>query len=98
MDPIERAVTIPKPIEITYRQVLVPADDLTAPGEIGVEFDGLTLSRVNVTALRVTGTAGFDDDLNTPVALAVLVWYIAAAEVLNHQFGRTLLPLGHIER
>jgi succinate-acetate transporter protein len=30
------------------------------------------------------------------VALAVEVWYIAAAEVLNHQFGRKLLPLGSL--
>lgn len=30
------------------------------------------------------------------IALAVEVWYIAAAEVLNHQFGRTVLPLGHL--
>jgi hypothetical protein len=66
MDPIERAVAVPKPIEVTYRQVLVPSDDLTAPGEIGVEIDGMTLRQVNATALRVTGTAGFDDDLNTP--------------------------------
>lgn len=29
------------------------------------------------------------------VALAIEVWYLAAAEVLNHQFGRTLFPLGH---
>lgn len=30
------------------------------------------------------------------VVLAAVVWYIAAAEVLNHQFGRTMLPLGEI--
>lgn len=30
------------------------------------------------------------------VALAIEVWYLAAAEVLNHQFGRTILPLGHL--
>lgn len=29
------------------------------------------------------------------IALALEVWYIAAAEVINHQFGRTILPLGH---
>jgi hypothetical protein len=66
MDPIEQAVTMPKAIEITYREVLVPSDDDTAPGEIGVVIDGLTLRRANVTPLRVTGTAGFDDDLNVP--------------------------------
>jgi hypothetical protein len=66
MAPIEAAVTVPKPIQITYRQVLCPKDDAAAPGEIGVEIDGMTLRRVNATALRVTGTAGFEDDLNTP--------------------------------
>lgn len=30
------------------------------------------------------------------VALAIEVWYIAAAEVINHQFGRKLLPLGDL--
>lgn len=30
------------------------------------------------------------------VALAFAVWYIAAAEVINHQFGRNVLPLGEI--
>lgn len=30
------------------------------------------------------------------VALAIEVWYIAAAEVINHQFARELLPLGHL--
>jgi succinate-acetate transporter protein len=38
------------------------------------------------TAVHVGGWLG--------VALAAEVWYIAAAEVLNHQFGRQLLPLG----
>lgn len=28
------------------------------------------------------------------LALSLEVWYIAAAEVLNHQYGRTILPLG----
>lgn len=28
------------------------------------------------------------------IALAIEVWYIAAAEVINHQFGRVILPLG----
>ncbi|MGH8995718.1 MAG: acetate uptake transporter [Acidimicrobiales bacterium] len=32
------------------------------------------------------------------VALAIEVWYLAAAEVLNHQFARTILPLGHLDR
>ena len=27
------------------------------------------------------------------IALAIVVWYIAAAEVINHQFNRTILPL-----
>ncbi len=30
------------------------------------------------------------------VALAIVVWYIAAAEMINHQFARTLLPLGDL--
>lgn len=30
------------------------------------------------------------------VALAMEVWYIAAAEVINHQFGKAILPLGHL--
>jgi len=34
---------------------------------------------------RVGGWAG--------IALALVVWYIAAAEVINHQFRRVLLPL-----
>lgn len=65
MDPIERAVKIPKPVEVTYRQVLAPKD-ASLPGEIGATFDGMTLRRINATALRITGTAGFEDDLNTP--------------------------------
>lgn len=32
------------------------------------------------------------------IALAIIVWYIAAAEVLNHQFHRTVLPLGDLSR
>lgn len=40
------------------------------------------------TAIHVGGWFG--------IILAVEVWYIAAAEVLNHQFARTLLPLGHL--
>lgn len=39
----------------------------------------------NETAVHVGGWAG--------LALALVVWYIAAAEVINHQFGRVLLPL-----
>lgn len=65
MDPIERAVKIPKPVEVTYRQVLAPKDS-SLPGEIGAIFDGMTLRRINATALRITGMAGFEDDLNTP--------------------------------
>lgn len=42
----------------------------------------------NVTALHIGAWAG--------VVLAVEVWYIAAAEVINHQFGRSLLPLGEL--
>ncbi|PSR32714.1 MAG: hypothetical protein C7B46_13230 [Sulfobacillus benefaciens] len=41
----------------------------------------------SLTATHLGGWAG--------IALAVVVWYIAAAEVINHQFGRVLLPLGH---
>jgi len=40
----------------------------------------------SATWIKVGGWCG--------VALAIEVWYIAAAEVINHQFGRTLLPLG----
>ncbi|GAB3854453.1 acetate uptake transporter [Nocardioides maradonensis] len=43
-------------------------------------------ARASITATHLGGYAG--------IALAVVVWYIAAAEVINHQFGRTLLPLG----
>lgn len=32
------------------------------------------------------------------IALALVVWYIAAAEVINHQFGRVVLPLGHFDK
>lgn len=42
----------------------------------------------STTAIHIGGWFG--------IALAIEVWYIAAAEVLNHQFGRTLLPLGHL--
>ncbi|GAB2738811.1 acetate uptake transporter [Salinifilum aidingensis] len=34
----------------------------------------------------------------TGIALAILVWYIAAAEVINHQFRRVVLPLGDLDR
>lgn len=39
----------------------------------------------NETLGRIGGWAG--------IALALVVWYVAAAEVINHQFGRVLLPL-----
>jgi succinate-acetate transporter protein len=42
----------------------------------------------SVLAIRIGGWAG--------IALALEVWYIAAAEIVNHQFSRTLLPLGHL--
>lgn len=32
------------------------------------------------------------------IALSLVVWYIAAAEVLNHQFNRTVLPLRDLSR
>jgi hypothetical protein len=65
MTPIEQAVQVPAPIQATYRQVLAPVDE-TQPGEIGAVIDGLTVRRINVTPLRVTGQAGFEDDLNVP--------------------------------
>lgn len=40
------------------------------------------------TLIKIGGWVG--------VALAIEVWYIAAAEVVNHQFARTLLPLGDL--
>lgn len=42
----------------------------------------------DIAAIRIGGWCG--------IALALVVWYIAAAEILNHQFGRTLLPLGDL--
>ena len=42
----------------------------------------------NLTDIHVGGWFG--------VALAIEVWYIAAAEVINHQFGRRFMPLGHL--
>jgi succinate-acetate transporter protein len=42
----------------------------------------------NETAVHLGGWAG--------LVLSLVVWYIAAAEVLNHQFGRVLLPLGSL--
>ena len=44
----------------------------------------------NVGAITLGGWAG--------IGLAVEVWYIAAAELINYQFGRTILPLGHLAR
>lgn len=61
MGPIDAAAGIPAPIEVIYRQYL--ADDPSAPG---VVIDGLTIRTINAAALRVTATAGFEDDLNTP--------------------------------
>lgn len=40
-------------------------------------------------AVRIGGWAG--------VALAIEVWYLAAAEILNHQFQRTILPTGPLD-
>lgn len=42
------------------------------------------------TAIHLGGWCG--------IALSLVVWYIAAAEVLNHQFHRILLPLGTLSR
>jgi hypothetical protein len=61
MDQIEAAVQLPHAVEVTYRQFLVDA-----PEEPGVVIDGMTLKNINVAALRITGTAGFEDDLNVP--------------------------------
>ncbi|MGH3195703.1 MAG: acetate uptake transporter [Streptosporangiaceae bacterium] len=44
----------------------------------------------DTTAIKIGGWFG--------VALAVEVWYIAGAEIINHQFGRTILPLGQLVR
>ena len=44
----------------------------------------------NVTALHVGGWAG--------IVLAVEVWYIAAADMFAHQFGRAVLPLGDLTK
>ena len=67
MGPIEQAVQWPAPIWITYRHWLASKDaDTDTPGELGVVIDGMTLQRVNAAELRITGTAGFEDDLNTP--------------------------------
>jgi len=67
MDPIERAVQVPAPIMITYRHWLASKDaPIEEPGELGVVIDGMSLRRVNASELRITGTAGFEDDLNTP--------------------------------
>lgn len=41
-------------------------------------------------ALRVGGWAG--------ILLAIDVWYVAAAEIINHQFKRTVLPLGELNK
>lgn len=32
------------------------------------------------------------------IVLSLVVWYIAAAEVINHQFERVVLPLGHFKK
>lgn len=66
MKPIEQAVQFPAPIWVTYRQWLADKNDMDAPGELGTVIDGMTLRRVNASELRVTGTAGYEDDLNTP--------------------------------
>lgn len=39
--------------------------------------------------IRISGWAG--------VALAIDVWYVAAAEIINHQFRRVVLPLGEFQ-
>lgn len=40
----------------------------------------------NLGALHLAGWAG--------LLLALDVWYVAAAEIINHEFGRQVLPLG----
>jgi succinate-acetate transporter protein len=42
----------------------------------------------DVIAMRISGWAG--------LAVALVVWYVAAAEVINHQFSRVMLPLGDL--
>lgn len=61
LEQIERAVSSPHTVEITYRQYL--ADE---PDEPGVVIDGMSIGRITVSPLRITATAGFEDDLNTP--------------------------------
>ncbi|MBB2891039.1 acetate uptake transporter [Flexivirga oryzae] len=61
---------------------------------VGVEVTLISLIIGNATGVeayvRVGGWAG--------VALAAVVWYLAAAEVINHQFKRHLLPIGDLTR
>ncbi|HWC63358.1 MAG TPA: DUF1833 family protein, partial [Rhizomicrobium sp.] len=52
---------VPEPIQVTFREYLADAPE--APG---VVIDGLTIGKINATPLRVTATASFEDDLNTP--------------------------------
>jgi hypothetical protein len=61
MDPINQAVEVPAPIEVTYRQFVT--SDLTEPGQV---VDGMTIGRINASEQRITATAGFEDDLNAP--------------------------------
>jgi len=44
----------------------------------------------DATAIKIGGWFG--------IALAIAVWYIAAAQVINHQFARQILPLGELRR
>ncbi len=44
----------------------------------------------NLVALHFGGWAG--------IVLAIVVWYVAAADVINHQFKRTILPLGNLNQ
>lgn len=44
----------------------------------------------NLGALHFGGWAG--------ILLAIVVWYVAAADVINHQFRRAVLPLGNLNK
>ncbi|MCK4176521.1 acetate uptake transporter [Aciditerrimonas ferrireducens] len=61
-------------------------------------FVAYVLVEATVIALIVGDATGHQSAVHVGgwlgVVLAAEVWYIAAAEVLNHQFGRQLLPLG----
>lgn len=58
---MQSAVSSGHPIDFTFREYLTA--DLSQPG---VVYSGLTVQKANATALRVTATIGFEDDLNKP--------------------------------